>query len=135
MKWEWSYTVFLSNLLTLSFCRISYVDLFFQSLIFTSGCCSSSEAFGVLDCLLTFECFGRSNSSKLLNTGALKNNISFLHSSKSILILKYFIIIIYTWPYSSVSVILRKSSCSTTAPDINVWNEKLKKLKKMQNYI
>lgn len=70
---ERSYTVLLVGFLTLSFCRISYVDLFFQSLIFTSGCCSSSEALGVLDCLLTFECFGRSSSSKLLNTGALKN--------------------------------------------------------------
>lgn len=35
-------------------------------------------------------------------------------------------------------MILRKSSCSTTAPDINVWNEKLKKIKrgrKIRNYI
>lgn len=58
--------------LTLSFWRISWVGLFFHSVMAISGCCSSSGALGVLLCRLTFECLGSSSSSKLLNSGSLE---------------------------------------------------------------
>lgn len=57
--------------LTWNFCRISNVDLWNHSSMLISGCCSRSEAFGVLVWRFTFECLGNSSSSKLLNSGIL----------------------------------------------------------------
>lgn len=50
---------------------ISWVGLSCHSSTLISGCCSSSEALGVLICLFTLECLGSSSSSKLLNSGIL----------------------------------------------------------------
>lgn len=50
---------------------ISSVGLCSHSSTLISGCCSRSEALGVLVCLFTLECFGSSSSSKLLNSGIL----------------------------------------------------------------
>lgn len=57
--------------LTWNFWRISSVGLWSHSSTLISGCCSKSEALGVLVCRLTLECLGSSSSSKLLNSGIL----------------------------------------------------------------
>lgn len=57
--------------LTWNFWMISWVDLCIHSSTLISGCCSRSEALGVLVCLFTLECLGNSSSSKLLNSGIL----------------------------------------------------------------
>lgn len=61
--------------LTWNFWMISWVGLWSHSSSLISGCCSRSEALGVLVCLFTLECFGSSNSSKLLNSGILKTHM------------------------------------------------------------
>lgn len=61
--------------LTWNFWMISRVGLWSHSSSLISGCCSRSEALGVLVCLFTLECFGSSNSSKLLNSGILKTHM------------------------------------------------------------
>ena len=60
-----------ANQLTWNFWMISLVGLCSHSSTLISGCCSRSEALGVLVCLFTLECLGSSNSSKLLNSGIL----------------------------------------------------------------
>ncbi|TNN68365.1 hypothetical protein EYF80_021418 [Liparis tanakae] len=57
--------------LTRNFWTTSWVGFCRHSSTVISGCCSSSEALGVLICLFTLECFGSSSSSKLLNSGIL----------------------------------------------------------------
>ena len=59
------------RVLTWNFCMISKVGFFCHSSTLISGCCSRSDALGVLICRFTLECFGISNSSKLLNSGIL----------------------------------------------------------------
>lgn len=59
-------------LLTFSFWRISWVDLFLHAVMVMSGSCLSSGVSTVLLCRLTFECLGNSSSSKLLNSGSLE---------------------------------------------------------------
>lgn len=62
----------ITSLLTFSFWRISWVDLFLQAVTVMSGSCLSSGVSTVLLCRLTFECLGNSSSSKLLNSGSLE---------------------------------------------------------------
>lgn len=63
----------ITSLLTFSFWRISWVDLFLHAAMVMSGSCLSSGVSTVLLCRLTFECLGNSSSSKLLNSGSLES--------------------------------------------------------------
>lgn len=58
---------------------ISFVGLCSHSSTLISGCCSRSEALGVLVCRFTFECLGSSSSSKLLNSEILCTHPDTLH--------------------------------------------------------
>lgn len=75
-----------ANQLTWNFWMISLVGLCSHSSTLISGCCSRSEALGVLVCLFTLECLGSSSSSKLLNSGILRTQT---HISQSQVIFAY----------------------------------------------
>lgn len=99
------------------------MGLFFHSATVRSGCRSSSGALEALLCRLTFECLGSSSSSKLLNSGSLETK----RAGSGLPALQVPMPPEEarrrpTGTYSSVSLMRRKSSCSTTAPEISVWN-------------
>ena len=141
--------------LTWNFWMISWVGLWSHSSSLISGCCSRSVTLGVLICLFTLECFGSSNSSKLLNSGILETHTD-THITQFLPFARRFTPQHATgsgrnrksFPPSclrlcssfhpgnpnlyaatqqaerdnsySASLTRRKSSCSTTAPDIRV---------------